>query len=333
MERSAPLLTIIIPVYNGGEALRRCLAAVWASTFRDWELVVVDDGSTDDSAEIAHHFRAQVWHTPQRAGPAAARNLGATHAAGRYLFFLDADCELHPDSLSRAAALLSADPTLAALFGAYDDAPAAPNFISQYKNLLHHYTHQTARPDAATFWAGCGVIRRDVFQAIGGFDAARYPRPAVEDIELGYRLRAAGQRIRLAREVQVKHLKRWTVMGLLRSDIRDRALPWARLWLALGDRRPPADLNLRWSARLSVPALALMAAGLWPARRRKWARWLSAWGGLTLLALNAPLYLFFFRQKGLVFTLGAIAWHWLSYAYSGAALLWAALTPAASSDA
>jgi hypothetical protein len=55
------------------------------------------------------------------------------------------------------------------LFGCYDDAPAAQNFIAQFKNLLHSYTHQQGSQDATTFWAGCGVVRRTVFAAIGGF--------------------------------------------------------------------------------------------------------------------------------------------------------------------
>ena len=57
--------------------------------------------------------------------------------------------------------------------------------VSQYRNLLHHFVHQHGHAEASTFWAGCGAIRRAAFDAVGGFDAARFPRPSIEDIELG----------------------------------------------------------------------------------------------------------------------------------------------------
>ena len=70
----------------------------------------------------------------------------------------------------------------------------ANNFVSQYKNLFHHFVHQDASGTATSFWAGCGAIRRDIFLRLGGFNTA-YKRPSIEDIELGYRLTRAGHRI------------------------------------------------------------------------------------------------------------------------------------------
>jgi hypothetical protein len=227
----APFFSVVVPVRDGARTLPDCLAALRRSSFDDWELWVVDDGSADASPAIAADAGAAVLATGGGRGPGAARNLAARRARGEYLFFLDADCELHAGTLAAAHARLLSSPGIEALFGSYDDAPAAPGFVSQYKNLLHHFVHQQGREAAATFWAGCGAVRRVTFLAAGGFDEVRWPRPAIEDIELGYRLRDRGARILLAREVQVKHLKRWTFAALLRSDLCDRALPWARLLL------------------------------------------------------------------------------------------------------
>ncbi len=317
--------SIIIPVYNACDTLPACLQSVRQSDFRDWELIVVDDGSTDSSAELAIKWGAWVLTTDGRTGPAQARNLGAMAAHGRYLFFLDADCRLHSDTLSRAAGHLQADPALNALFGSYDDTPAAPNFTSQYKNLFHHYIHQTSRETAVTFWAGCGAIRRERFLELGGFDAARYPRPSVEDIELGYRLTAAGDHIRLAKDVQVTHLKKWTLASLLRSDICDRALPWSQL--LHGQTAVPADLNLQTEHRLSVVALAVFLLSLLGMKWRRGTAVFALLSTITLFWLNRDLYQFLRRKRGWLFALRAILLHWFYYVYSAAVYLLVAIAP------
>ena len=277
---------------------------------------MVDDGSTDGSAELAQELGARVLTgRRQRGGPAAARNRGATEARGAVLLFLDADVLVRPDSIAAIAAIFRDNPDVDALFGSYDDHPGAANFLSQYKNLLHHHVHQTSCPEATSFWSGFGAIRRVAFHRLGGFDET-YTRPCIEDIELGYRLIGAGGRILLRHDLQVTHLKRWTPLGLLRTDIRDRALPWTRLLLRSG--HVPADLNLRPASRLSVACVYLLALSLFGALLHPAALVVVPALLLALLALNAPLYTFFLRARGPLFTLAALPWHWAYYAYSGA---------------
>jgi GT2 family glycosyltransferase len=111
----------------------------------------------------------------------------------------------HPETLGRIKTHLTNMPGVAALFGSYDADPPYPGLVSRYKNLLHHYIHQHGRAEAATFWAGCGAVRRNVCNAVGGVDES-YLSAAVEDIELGARLRRGGYRIRLCPDIQVTHL-------------------------------------------------------------------------------------------------------------------------------
>lgn len=313
----APFFSVIVPCWNGGAAFRACLAALAASRFRDFELLVVDDGSTDGSDTRAAEHGARVLRTSGRVGPGAARNLGAQQAAGEYLFFVDADCEVHPETLEGAAAALRADPALDALFGSYDDQPVGQSFVSQYKNLQHHFVHQQGREDATTFWAGCGVVRRSRFLEIGGFDVVRYARPSIEDIELGYRIRDAGGRIRLEKSVQVKHHKVWTLGGLVRTDIFDRGIPWTLLTL---ERKGVAsDLNLGFKSRASVAAAVLLVLALLATPFDM--RALSAAGALAalLLVLNHDFYGFLLRKRGLLFALAAVPLHWLYFLYCAVA--------------
>jgi glycosyltransferase involved in cell wall biosynthesis len=248
-------ISVIIPVHNGARFLRSCLEHLRRSTSGDYECIVVDDGSSDASAEVAKEFGATVLSTGERRGPAFARNLGAKSAQGDLLFFIDADVCVAENTLDRVHANFAEDPELAAVIGSYDDMPESQDFLSLYKNLMHCYVHQTSRRQACTFWSGCGAIRKSVFLEVSGFDES-YDRPAIEDIELGYRLNRANKKLLLDSRMLVKHLKRWSFFGLIKTDIVDRGIPWTEL--ILRDRVFPNDLNLQLSQRVSVALVFLL---------------------------------------------------------------------------
>jgi glycosyltransferase involved in cell wall biosynthesis len=313
-------ISIIVPVYNGSNALPECLAALKASACPDTEIIVVDDASTDDTPLLAERAEVKVIRLAKNSGPAVARNRGARHAQGEILFFVDADVVLAPAALNRVSKAFQEQPDLAAVFGSYDAQPRASGVISQYRNLLHHFVHQNGHSEASTFWAGCGAIRKSVFEKIGGFDEKRFPRPSIEDIELGYRLRRAGYRILLDKLLQGTHLRQWTLISFIRTDIVCRAIPWSRL--ILESKIIPNDLNLKWDQRASFVLVALacvfLALGVFQIKSLA----ISAAGFLGVLVLNRRIYLFFFRKGGLLFALACIALHILYYLYSGFSYLY-----------
>jgi glycosyltransferase involved in cell wall biosynthesis len=255
------VISVIIPVYNSAEMLKQCLAAVSSSDYKTYECIVVDDSSTDDSTSIAREYGARIIELKGGPfGPAYARNRGVEAAQGTFIFFIDADVVIKPDTLRKIVRSFSDHPEYDALFGSYDDNPGDGQFLSIYKNLSHHFVHQQAQREGHTFWTGCGAIRKDVFLKLGGFDIHKYPRPSIEDIELGIRLREAGHRILVNKDIQVKHLKRWTLFNLLKIDVRDRGIPWTVL--ILHEQKLPNDLNLNQSQRLSAILLVLMLVDL-----------------------------------------------------------------------
>lgn len=317
-------ISVIMPVYNGAAFLARSLPPLQAMLARGdiAELIVVDDGSTDDSAALAHAAQARVIASGGRLGPGAARNLAALEAAGAILWFVDADVVVRADAAVRIGARFGADAggaPLAALFGSYDDVPAAPNFCSQYKNLAHHHQHQRSAGPSASFWAGCGAVRSSVFAAVGGFDGVRFAVPSIEDIELGGRMAAQGWPILLDPAIQCTHLKVWRLGELLATDIFRRAVPWSRLILERGGLRD--ELNVRRSERWrAVLALLLLFSLLTPA----YAPLLPALLPVLLLSAaaigaNHRLFGVFRRHNGAAFALAAIGFHQVVYAYSSAA--------------
>jgi GT2 family glycosyltransferase len=311
-----PALSVVVPVRNGGRDFECCLQRLRDSQVTDFELIVVDDGSTDDSASLARKAGATVVHHPLPQGPAAARNVGARVATAPFIFFLDADVAIHTRALELALARFDADPGLSALFGSYDDTPTAPGIVSQYRNLLHHHVHQQGqfidgiRP-VHTFWTGCGIIRRDVFLAYGGFDPRLYPRPAIEDIELGYRLTRAGHRIVLARDVVATHMKRWTLAEMVRTDIFRRGVPWAILIKRTATVE--TDLNVKSDQKACVVLTVLSLIAALACAATFWASIVAIAAVAAILLLNRGFFAFLARRKGLAFACASFPLHMIYY--------------------
>ncbi|HEX8087676.1 MAG TPA: glycosyltransferase family 2 protein [Blastocatellia bacterium] len=315
-----PTISVIIPVYNAAGYLDRCLRSLKRSRLAPLEIIVVDDGSSDGSGEVAADHKASLITNHQQRGPAYARNVGAGAAQGDVLLFLDSDVSVHENTLGQIARAFESAPSLDAVVGSYDDSPDAQNFVSLYKNLLNHYMHQSSRSGTFTFWGACGAIKKEVFFSHGGFDT-KYVKPSIEDIELGYRLAAAGRRVILANHVLVKHLKRWGLRSLIETDIWRRAVPWTELILRY--RSLPDDLNLRWSQRLSTLLIFITLASLiLSAAGPKGPTLLISLGGfLSSILLNCDFYLFLGRLKGVRFALCVMPLHALYFLYSGLAFL------------
>lgn len=320
-----PTLSVIVPAHNAARYLERALAALRDSSLADvpWEMIVVDDASTDTTSLVAARFAdvvVQLRGTPN--GPAYARNRGVEASSGDVLVFVDADVLVHPDALQRFVNAFRNGGHVAAVFGSYDSRPEDPGVVSRYRNLLHHYVHHRNAGNAETFWAGLGAMRRQAFLDAGMYDEWHYARPQIEDIELGRRLRRAGHRILLDPEIQGTHLKRWTLGGMLTTDLKSRGVPW--MWLLLREGPSPSahTLNLRprekWcTALVGVGVVAAAVGALWGLTAVMWA----GLAALALaLALNIGFVAFVTRAAGLrvgVATLGLHLLYYLNNVVSG----------------
>ena len=179
------------------------------------------------------------------------------------IVFVDSDVLVHADVFTRVRHGFARDEGLVALFGSYDDRIATRGTVAAFRNLLHHVVHQRSAGEVRSFWAGLGAVRRPAFDAVGGFDADRYPHPSIEDIELGGRLARHG-RILLDPAIQGTHLKEWTLGSMVRTDFRHRGVPWVTLLAS--QRELPATLNLGTRERASVVAALAVA---WAVVRRR----------------------------------------------------------------
>lgn len=305
-------VSVIVPVGGAAPAWPRCAAALSRLDPPPHEIVVVLDGTPasdgDASPVDAVPEGATLLRLEERGGPARARNLGVDLVTGEVLLFLDSDVEAPSDLVGRTQQIFAAADAPAGVIGSYDNDPADPAFVSRYRNLLHHHVHQTSHEAASTFWSGCGAVLRQAFVDVGGFDEA-YADPSIEDIELGARLLKAGHEIRLVKDLQVKHWKRWTFAGMVHTDLFKRAIPWTEQMLASGGL--VNDLNVKTRDRISVVLalllpMTLVGAIWWPP-----VLWIAVGAGVGLLVLNAKLFGFFLRRRGLLFALGTVPLYWI----------------------
>jgi GT2 family glycosyltransferase len=286
-------LAAIVPATDRPASMGGCLAALRAGTRATEETIVQEE--------------------PTGAGPAAARNRAAAEADADVLVFVDSDVEVHADALEKVARHFVRDPELVAVFGAYDDDPADPGLTSRYRNLLHHHVHNEAAGEAETFWAGLGAVRREAFEALGGFDVQRFPQASVEDVELGMRLRRRGCRILLDPQIRGRHLKRWTPASMLRTDFARRGVPWARLLLREGG--DSTALNLGWRRRASAGAATLLLGAVLARRTR-----LAAVALLAGLVLDRHLYALLARRGGPRLLVAGVGLHQLHQLAAAASL-------------
>jgi GT2 family glycosyltransferase len=306
----APRVSVVIPVYNAEATLKECLTRLYESRFRDFETIIVDDGCTDQSPAIAAAFPVRIVPTSGRVGPAAARNLGARMAMGELLFFIDSDVMVRPDTLALVAESFEAG-DVDGLCGVQAAQMRYTNIASQYKNLWMRWTYLRQTGDVPLFYTTAAAIRREAFLRVGGFDQG-YATPNVEDTAFGQKLARLGVRVRVHPDLEVEHVKEYSLGSMLRTDFM-RAVSLTRLKL-----RHPGDLaqnntSVPSSYMASVPlsGLTVLLLVLGVVFRLPGANAAAAAGATGVMGLNWEFLTAIRRSDGWARMLAAVPVLWL----------------------
>lgn len=293
-----PRVSVVVPAYNAAETLPLCLAALTRQDFpaADYEVIVIDDGSTDATAEIARAAGVRVL-SQANAGPAAARNAGISAANGEIILFTDADCEPIIDWIAQMAAPL-ADPSVAGVKGSYRTHQGAVVARLAQCEFEERYDRQARLPTIDFVDSYAAAFRAVVLREAGGFDPAfRYANH--EDVDLSYRLAHLGHKLVFNRRAAVyhRHVAGWRAYVRLKF----RRGYWRVMTLkmhpgkALRDSYTPQLLKLQ--VLLVTAAIGLGLAGIF------WrpAAWVAGaiFLGLCLSALPF-LRLVWQRDRGVV---------------------------------
>ena len=301
IESYLPLeISVVIPVYNEQENLGKCLEAIYQSKYPPCEVIVVDDGSTDDSLAVASRFPCRVIKLDAKHGAARAKNCGAEMARGNIIFFTDADIMLNGDTLSLVAEDF-ADPQISGVVGLLSKDTRYSNFCSEYKNLWMHYTYARLPVYNGAFYTSAAAIRRTVFKENGGFDENYRGASVTEDAEFGQRLLTAGHKIYLDKRLTVRQLKRYCLIELIKTDFwRSYGLTMTRLRNKLGRIKQKSFTTVPSFFILSVLVSFLTMLLLLLSIIFREHRFLIAAliGGTTVLLLNFPFLHFLRKARG-----------------------------------
>jgi glycosyltransferase involved in cell wall biosynthesis len=304
-------ISVIIPNHNGAATIGECLKAAFESDYDNFEVIVVDDASSDDSEDIIKKFPAQLVKLWEHAGVSVARNTGAKKSTGDILLFIDADCMLERDALALVEGSISGETPI--IGGTYTSIPFDfENFFSNFQSIFINYNETRGEPDYIA--AHCLAIKRAVFEKSRGFIENSYMGMAagVEDVELSHRLRRAGHALKMNPDILVRHIFNFNFYKSMANAFK-KSRVWTMYSLhnkdALGDSGT-ASSGLKFNVFCYFSGVIFVLLYLMGAR--------AAIIGIPIVSavnvlLNQGLIGAFYRTKGLFFTIKAGAYYFLVY--------------------
>jgi len=252
LTESNPIASVILLNHNGSQFLEHCISSLAAQTFADFELIVVDNGSTDNSVKIVegHVARGKIGRlrlvaNPRNLGYSEGNNVGAAHASGKYLIFLNNDTYVDADWLRELVSFLEREPTVAACQSKIVLAEAKS--VQELGETMDRYgftslgakakRHQNILVDQFFYVSGaCFAVRKQLFECCGGFDEKLFILH--EDMDLSWRLRLLGHKLACVcssvcyhfggwslRRISIPIVRYYDVRNRLRVLLKNYALP------------------------------------------------------------------------------------------------------------
>lgn len=312
-------ISVVVPVRNGGDTIRRCLTSLKQSDFPEFEVIVVDDCSNQDLSRVAGEYGFRGIRLTRPSGSWHARNRGAELSTGDVIIFVDCDMVVPPDALSRINARFSNN-HYAAISGICGAKTGSRRLATVYKNLWMYHSYARSPEDFGWFVSGIGAVRREVFFELQGFDSKFDTKTGGGDLEFGRRLKETGRDILLDKTILAEHLKPYNLWGLLRNDF-NRSRGWFQLVVAKGmvtqiaRKLRIANIYPGFMISVMISLALLLSLLLVPFH----TIWIIFAGFLTLayLLVNYRLLRFFKRRGGTGFLLKAIPLSWADHLVAG----------------
>lgn len=306
-------ISIIIPNYNAGTTIGKCLEAAVASNYKHFEVIVVDDCSADNSVRIIKEYPCKLIQLKEHSGVSKARNIGAKNSKGEILFFIDADCILQANALSLANKTMQ-DPNIKITGGTYTRMPYDRDFFSTFQSIFINY-FETKKEEPDYVAAHLMAIDSGVFKESGGFleDSFIGVTASIEDVEFCHRLKEAGYRLYMNPEILVQHIFNFSFLSSL-SNAAKRSMFW--VMYSINNRDLLADsgcasveLKLNGGFWFLSVLLILLCFFL---KNTAFLVPIPVFLALNLF-FNRGIIKAFYRTKGLIFTFAAVLYYTTLY--------------------
>ncbi|HDH53654.1 MAG TPA: glycosyltransferase [Nitrospirae bacterium] len=304
-------ISIIIPSYNKAVTIGKCLNAVFSSDYKNFEVIVVDDCSEDNSVEIIKRFPCKLIRLGVRSGTSRARNTGARESSGDIIFFTDADCLLQKDTLSIVNRMSAATGPDVVIGGTYTRMPYDKRFVSIFQSVFINYseTRKVENPDYIA--AHAMIIDAETFRKNRGFPEEFLP--IIEDVEFSHRLRRRGYKLLMNPEIQVQHIFDFSFLRSVRNAFTKSAY-WCMYSLKNGDLLADSGTaSIEFKANAGLFFLGLFLFASWMVIQKN--SLLYPVPGIFLFSsfIGRKLLKAFFEAKGALFAVPAFAYYIMIY--------------------
>ena len=289
--------SVIIPAYNASKVLPRCLDALQNQSFPGkFDVIVVDDGSKDNTAEIAKGFKGVRVFSQQNAGPAVARNAGAKQAQGEIVVFTDADCVPSKNWLKKMVAPFS-DPMVVGVQGAYKTRQK--EIIARFTQVEVEYRYKRLKNSKKIDWIGSysAAYRRDIFLEETGF-LSSFPTASGEDPELSYRLAEKKYKLVFKEDATIYHFHPVSLFDLMKKKFTHAK--WRLLLYSLHPEKTVRDSYTPQGLKFEILAVfgtifALLLSLVWQDML-----FFAMAGFIFLLLLMVPFVFFALKRDFLI---------------------------------
>ncbi len=302
-------ISVVIPNYNGSKTIGKCLEAALSSKYNCFEVIVVDDASSDNSAAIISAFPCRLIRLEKHAGASRARNIGARESIGDVIFFIDADCLAAKDTLSLVHKAITGQKDIV-IGGSYTPLPYDGNFFSVFQSIfINYFELKQKEPDYIA--SHCMAIEKKIFEKSSGFPEQFLP--IIEDVEFSHRLRRHGFKLCMDSDILVRHIFNFTFLKSLRNAFRK-----SRCWImySIGNRDVFKDSGTAsQELKINVISYFLIILSL--------LFYFSLTNRIFLvlplviysfnLYINRNLLRAFYRAKGIFFAVGASLYYTIIY--------------------
>lgn len=316
-------ISVIIPTYNAGSTIEKCLDSVLNQDYPNLELIVVDDASADDTLEKASKYPVKLFTKIENRGVAHSRNLGAEKARGEIIIFVDSDIVLTAGRIPQIVSSLEAKPGILAVAGIYSDNTKGFNFISDFKNLDLAYRGKLCGGYVKYLGTFFFAIRKSTFIEAGGF-STEFKAATAEDLDFGYKVTKGKPLMFLDKAITVDHLKEYNLISMLKTDFR-RIINMMRIVkVSAGRYKAGEHAPLYYYLNPLLAGLFFFLLALSIKFRLGWV----ALGVILAFIINNFSFLnYLFKKRGIIFAIESIFILLIEYAFAAFSIFVSFFTP------